>query len=266
MAYFSNGSEGDRYQAEYCERCVHGANNQPCPVLGLHYEWNYEAVGENGDAAKRYALNTLWPMQDGFPAQCLMFTPAILPAVVAEMERARATFPDADGLVAALGEEVGELCKALLEEPRERVEAEAVQVAAVALRLAEEGDPTLKAIRDERVRETAAHQSTVERLWWARRRWQNALGALAAMTAVVVDHLDPLWTVTPENAQKVAILKKVLARVRPEEETDVRRCRVCGCTDNDCSGCIERTGEPCHWVARDLCSACAETRTVEAEI
>jgi len=38
----------------------------------------------------------------------------------------------------------------------------------------------------------------------------------------------------------------------------VGRCRVCGCTDGDCSGCIERTGNACHWVEPDLCSACAE--------
>ena len=36
-----------------------------------------------------------------------------------------------------------------------------------------------------------------------------------------------------------------------------RACRVCGCTDADCRGCIERTGEPCQWVEADLCSACA---------
>lgn len=34
-------------------------------------------------------------------------------------------------------------------------------------------------------------------------------------------------------------------------------CRVCGCTDDDCRQCIEKTGEPCRWVAPDLCSACA---------
>jgi len=39
-------------------------------------------------------------------------------------------------------------------------------------------------------------------------------------------------------------------------DTQVRRCVACGCTDDDCSGCIERTGEPCHWVAANLCSAC----------
>ncbi len=35
-----------------------------------------------------------------------------------------------------------------------------------------------------------------------------------------------------------------------------RRCRICGCTEQDCSQCIEKTGEPCHWVEKDLCSAC----------
>lgn len=35
-----------------------------------------------------------------------------------------------------------------------------------------------------------------------------------------------------------------------------RKCRVCGCTDDDCRQCIERTGKPCSWVEPDLCSAC----------
>jgi hypothetical protein len=37
----------------------------------------------------------------------------------------------------------------------------------------------------------------------------------------------------------------------------IPRCRSCGCTDDDCSGCIARTGEPCHWIEGDLSSACA---------
>jgi hypothetical protein len=41
------------------------------------------------------------------------------------------------------------------------------------------------------------------------------------------------------------------------EPVVLARCRVCGCTDEDCSGCLERTGAPCHWVEPDLCSACA---------
>jgi len=43
---------------------------------------------------------------------------------------------------------------------------------------------------------------------------------------------------------------------RTERKAEPQKCRVCGCTDDDCSGCIERTGQPCHWVAPDLCSAC----------
>lgn len=35
-------------------------------------------------------------------------------------------------------------------------------------------------------------------------------------------------------------------------------CRVCGCVNEDCSGCIERTGGPCSWVDYDLCSACEQ--------
>ncbi len=38
----------------------------------------------------------------------------------------------------------------------------------------------------------------------------------------------------------------------------VRTCRACGCTDEDCSGCIQRVGSPCHWVEEDLCSHCQE--------
>ena len=36
----------------------------------------------------------------------------------------------------------------------------------------------------------------------------------------------------------------------------VRTCRICGCTDNDCRQCIAKTGEPCSWIEKDLCSAC----------
>lgn len=38
--------------------------------------------------------------------------------------------------------------------------------------------------------------------------------------------------------------------------TGHRKCRACGCTDDDCRQCIEKTGKPCSWVEQDLCSAC----------
>ena len=40
------------------------------------------------------------------------------------------------------------------------------------------------------------------------------------------------------------------------ESEEVRTCRVCKCTDDDCSQCIAKTGQPCTWVGIDLCSAC----------
>ncbi len=36
----------------------------------------------------------------------------------------------------------------------------------------------------------------------------------------------------------------------------LRACRLCGCTDDDCRGCIERTGQPCSWELSGVCSAC----------
>lgn len=36
-----------------------------------------------------------------------------------------------------------------------------------------------------------------------------------------------------------------------------RACRICGCTDDDCSQCVEAQGIPCHWAEPDLCSRCA---------
>ena len=41
-----------------------------------------------------------------------------------------------------------------------------------------------------------------------------------------------------------------------EKKQQTRKCRVCGCTDNDCRQCIKAQGVPCHWVEDDLCSRC----------
>lgn len=46
----------------------------------------------------------------------------------------------------------------------------------------------------------------------------------------------------------------------------VRRCRECGCTDVDCTQCIEKTGAPCWWVSADLCSRCATELEAKAII
>ncbi len=58
-----------------------------------------------------------------------------------EVARARRKFPSNSHMLAALVEEVGEVAKALLDgEGRDRVRAEALHVACVAMRMYEEGD------------------------------------------------------------------------------------------------------------------------------
>lgn len=74
-----------------------------------------------------------------------------LEKVQIEVGHARAKFPDADMVNAALVEEVGELSTALMCEPWTNVVAEAVQVAAMACRLATEGDQSAKTFRDRQV-------------------------------------------------------------------------------------------------------------------
>lgn len=67
-------------------------------------------------------------------------------AIAAEVSSARIKFPAPNKNMTALTEEVGELAKALLEydgSDRDEIEKEAVQVAAMAIRVLEEGDPTL---------------------------------------------------------------------------------------------------------------------------
>jgi len=45
-----------------------------------------------------------------------------------------------------------------------------------------------------------------------------------------------------------------------KKHSKIRRCRVCGCTDDDCRQCIAKTGSPCYWIEPDLCSACSPAR------
>ena len=85
--------------------------------------------------------------------------------------------------------------------------------------------------------------------------------ALDALSLVRAPHLG----VGAECADRKRALRGVrLRRVRPAAAMSaaVRACCVCGCTDDDCSGCVGRTGEPCHWVGANLCSACADIPAV----
>lgn len=71
----------------------------------------------------------------------------LMQEIAAELERARTKFPGPDATLAALVEEVGEVAKALMDESRDRVRKEAIQVAVMAIRLVIDGDATLDEFR-----------------------------------------------------------------------------------------------------------------------
>lgn len=57
----------------------------------------------------------------------------------------------------------------------------------------------------------------------------------------------------------VEYLRRRREKMNPPTASTPRRCRVCGCTNDDCRQCIAKTGRPCYWVELDLCSACLPT-------
>lgn len=77
------------------------------------------------------------------------------------------------------------------------------------------------------------------------------------------ERIDAVETELVGNKAALRVARVTLATARRHwaELTavlGVYSCRVCGCTDDDCSQCVEKTGEPCSWVEADLCSACVE--------
>ena len=53
MGYFSNGTEGQIYEATYCRHCrwyrpVEKGGAESCPVLDAHLWWNYQDCNEPG--------------------------------------------------------------------------------------------------------------------------------------------------------------------------------------------------------------------------
>jgi hypothetical protein len=67
----------------------------------------------------------------------------------------------------------------------------------------------------------------------------------------------------PSPAEHASTAPNTDSDTDQDDEFEVRRCRVCGCTDDDCSQCVEATGDSCWWVQDpegkgDLCSRCAD--------
>lgn len=115
----------------------------------LKLEEVYFEKGKLLDAVRNYVdLLKFFKKEDSLPGRLESTEePLFLELVRTEIVKARAKFPSSRGRLAALVEEVGELSRALMEEPIGRVIEEAVQVAAMAWRIADEGDVSLKKIR-----------------------------------------------------------------------------------------------------------------------
>ena len=71
MGYFANGTEGEMYEASYCDRCLHSENND-CPIMALHLDWNYE---QNKDANKKRILDMFIPREGIYNGACTLFSP-----------------------------------------------------------------------------------------------------------------------------------------------------------------------------------------------
>jgi len=68
MGYFSNGTEGDMYEAEYCDHCVHSQGRE-CPVLLAHLLWNYDECNN-----KASILHKMIPRDaEGWNQQCFAY-------------------------------------------------------------------------------------------------------------------------------------------------------------------------------------------------
>ncbi len=78
MGYFSNGTEGDMFEAKWCARCVHGDNHRGddkgCPVMLTHVLFSYEEC--NSDSNAKRMLDILIPREGAWNEQCAMFHPA----------------------------------------------------------------------------------------------------------------------------------------------------------------------------------------------
>lgn len=78
MGYFSNGTEGEMYEAKYCRRCLHyetdpdweGHPEACCPVWLIHLMFNYEQL-KNKDLET--TLSLLIPKDGVYNGQCTMF-------------------------------------------------------------------------------------------------------------------------------------------------------------------------------------------------
>lgn len=111
MGYFSNGTEGQAYEARYCAYCRNDTESKPCWILGMHLLLNYDQCDDTEDGRKAaHLLGSLIPRsEDGLTnGECVMFRPRDMPALGedANAKRVRLRLLPMSGLLNAAAEEI----------------------------------------------------------------------------------------------------------------------------------------------------------------
>ena len=76
MGYFSNGSEGHDFEAQWCARCLHngdGTTRPYCPVWNAHLLYNYD---QNSKPDIGDVLGMLIVRRKDFVQECQLFVDA----------------------------------------------------------------------------------------------------------------------------------------------------------------------------------------------
>ena len=69
MGYFPNGTDGEMYCEQYCDNCVHNLEEHGCPILALHWLYNYDECNKPDSI-----LHEAIPRDDkGYNKQCIFY-------------------------------------------------------------------------------------------------------------------------------------------------------------------------------------------------
>ncbi|HEX4614245.1 MAG TPA: hypothetical protein VH092_39120 [Urbifossiella sp.] len=98
------------------------------------------------------------------------------------------------------------------------------------------------------------------RLWVVTTGWATVRGTSGLSMAQVVGRFEGAHGRPDEGYVRLTTMcAEMLARHELELRLKYRRCRACGCTDDDCRQCVAATGHACHWVEGldpPVCSRC----------
>lgn len=71
MGYFPNGTAGEMYEAQFCDRCIHNLEDHGCPCLTAHMLWNYDECNK-----EESILHKMIPRNaEGWNQQCVFYAP-----------------------------------------------------------------------------------------------------------------------------------------------------------------------------------------------